>query len=325
MGKQRPQIMKVGLIGAVNSTRLTLEALIKHQFDIALVMGYETKDTSTVSGFSDLSTLCHKHNLPYKGFNKINDHVSEIIDAHLDVLFVVGLSQLVCNKIINAPKIGVVGFHPTDLPKGRGRAPIAWLVANCESGAANFFVINEVADSGPILVKEHFTVNCDDDASDVEAKVLDAMKVALDRWLPQLKVGKWDPVEQDHSQATEYGIRKADDGLIDFTSDAQTLDRLIKAAAPPHPGAFTYHKHKHFVIIASRLETDFKIQGALGRVLKVAGEQLLVQTGDGLIWLQPQRGQDNVHVGDRLGYSSQIEINNIYQQLESVKKYLGMT
>ena len=316
--------MKVGLIGGVNSTRVTLEALIKYQFDIALVMGYEPKDTAIVSGFSDLSTLCHKHNLTYNGFNKINDHVTEISNADLDVLFVVGLSQLVCNEIIDAPKIGVVGFHPTDLPKGRGRAPIAWLVANCEAGAASFFVINEVVDSGPILVKERFTVKCDDDAADVEAKILGAMKVALDRWLPQLKVGKWDPVEQDHSQATEYGTRKPDDGLIDFSADAEKLDRLIKAAAPPHPGAFTYHKHKHFVIIGSRLETAFKIQGALGRVLKVAGEQLLVQTGDGLIWLQPQRGQDKVLVGERLGYSSQIEINKIYQQLESVKKYLKM-
>lgn len=42
--------MKVGLIGAVNSTWVTLEALIKHQFDIALVMGFEPKDATNVSG-----------------------------------------------------------------------------------------------------------------------------------------------------------------------------------------------------------------------------------------------------------------------------------
>ncbi|NRP95491.1 Bifunctional polymyxin resistance protein ArnA [Marinobacterium sp. xm-g-59] len=316
--------MKVGLIGAVNSTRVTLEALIKHQFDIALVMGFEPQDATNVSGHSDLSALSHKHNLPYQGFKKINDHVADVRDADLDVLFVVGLSQLVSDDIIKAPKIGVVGFHPTDLPKGRGRAPIAWLVANRETGAANFFVINEIADSGPIFVKERFVVTAEDDAASVEAKLLDAMVVALDRWLPELKAGKWDPVEQDHSQATEYGVRKPDDGLLDFAADADMVDRLIKAAAPPHPGAFTYHKHRTFWVLGSRVETELNIQGCVGRVLKVEGEQLLVQTGAGLIWLKPAQGQAKVRVGERLGYLPQMEIHNLYQQLEAVKQHLGM-
>lgn len=316
--------MRVGLIGAVNSTRVTLEALIKHQFDIGLVMGYEPKNAMNVSGHSDLSAISHQHNLPYKGFNKINDHLADVHDAELDVLFVVGLSQLVSDDIIKSPKIGVVGFHPTDLPKGRGRAPIAWLVTNREIGAANFFLINEVADSGPIFVKERFAVTAEDDAASVEAKMLDAMVVALNRWLPELKAGKWDPVEQDHSQATEYGVRKPDDGLLDFAADAASLDRLIKAAAPPHPCAFTYHKHKQFLVMGSRVETGFNIQGCVGRVLKVESEEFLVQTGDGLIWLKPVQGQANVRVGERLGYLPQIEIHNLYQQLKYIKQHLGI-
>ena len=152
------------------------------------------------------------------------------------MLFVVALSQLVSDEIIALPKIGAVGFHPTDLPKGRGRAPLAWMVTNCEAGAVNFVAINGIADSGPIFVNEHFGVTAGDDAASVEAKVCHTMIKALDRWLPELKKGIWNPIEQDHRQATEYSVRKPDDGLLDFAADAYTIHRLIKAAAPAPSG-----------------------------------------------------------------------------------------
>ena len=64
--------MKVGLICAVNSSLVTLEALIKHQFEIALVMGYVPRDSNSVIGYIDLSLLSRKHDLPYRVFHKIN-------------------------------------------------------------------------------------------------------------------------------------------------------------------------------------------------------------------------------------------------------------
>lgn len=316
--------MRVGIIGAVNSTRITLEALVRHNFDIALVMGYSPADKTRVSGFTDLSSLSEMHGLRFQWFTKINENTEDIRAADLDVLFVVGLSQLVSEEILLLPKIGTVGFHPTRLPKGRGRAPIAWLTANCESGAATFFVINEIADSGPILVQEPFDVVEDDDALRVETKLLNAMTIALDRWLPRLKARYWNPVPQDDLEATEYGVRRPEDGLIDFNKDASAINRLVKATAPPHPGAFTFHKSKKYTVIGSRVETSLKIEGCVGRALKVSDGEVLVQAGQGLIWLKPQLGQGEVKVGDRLGFLAELEIFQMYNELQSIKDFLGI-
>jgi len=316
--------MKVGLIGGVNSTRVTLEALIKHQFNIALVMGYEPNNTDDVSGYCNLSELCIKYDLPYKGFERVNDHLNDFLNAELDVLFVVGLSQLVSRDIIESSKIGTVGFHPTNLPKGRGRAPLAWMVFNQEEGAANFFVLREIADAGPIFVKESFPVTSDDDAYSVEQKMLCAMNLALDKWLPVLKKGIWNPIDQDESRVTEYGVRKPDDGLIDFNQDAFQIDRLIKASAPPHPGAFTFYSHEKLTIIKSNIESRLKIQGCIGRVLKVEVDRFLVQAGNGLIWLYPKDTTKFPKIGQKLGYVPQIEINHIYEQLSKIKNYIGL-
>ena len=317
--------MRVGLIGAVNSTSATLNSLIEHQMNIVLVMGYEPKNSTNVSGWSDLRQISQLNGLNYIGFSKINQHVEDIKAADLDVLFVVGLSQLVSQDIIDAARVGTVGFHPTDLPKGRGRAPIAWLVANKEDGAANFFVINEIADSGPILVKQRFSISDNDDAADVEAKILVAIKEALDQWLPKLKAGLWDPVPQQHDNASEYGVRKPEDGLIRWEDSAYNIDRLIKAAAPPHPGAFSFIKGGKVLLLRSRVEPNLDIQGCVGRVLKVVNGELLVQTGNGLIWIEKyQLDGKEPRVGDKLGYFTELEIFNLYQQIEEIKTKLGV-
>ena len=57
-----------------------------------------------------------------------NDIKEQIRKSSVDILFVVGLSQLIDEDIIRMPRFGCVGFHPTKLPKGRGRAPMAWLI-----------------------------------------------------------------------------------------------------------------------------------------------------------------------------------------------------
>lgn len=316
--------MRVGVVGAVGSTEITLKALIRHNFDIRIVMGLEPKSKHAVSGFVDLSKVCCKYNLSYIGFRNINQHVQDLASADLDVLFVVGLSQLVCKDIINLPRLGVIGFHPTDLPKGRGRAPIAWLIENQENGAACFFLINSEADSGPVFIKEPFKVLASDDASSVERNILNAMDVALDRWLPKLKKGAWNPIGQDHSQATEYGVRKIDDGLLNFNQSAFKIDRLIKAAAPPHPGAFTFFNNKKVVITKSRLDSSLKIQGCIGRILKIKDSQALVQTGDGLLWVSSDDFKNSIKVGDKLGYMPELEIYKILKKLKRIEKHMGI-
>ena len=87
------------------------------------------------------------------------------------------------------PKLGCIGFHPTLLPKGRGRAPLAWLILKEKKGAASFFLMDKKADSGPVFVQEPFEIEDNDDASRVEKKIEIAIEKALDKWLPELK--KW--------------------------------------------------------------------------------------------------------------------------------------
>lgn len=315
--------MRVGLVGGVESSQILLEKLVEHGFDIVRVYAYAPRKVELISGYVDLSEYCQGQSIAFQKFQKINDHTAEILKDRLDVLFVVGLSQLVSPEITDAPSLGCVGFHPTALPRGRGRAPLGWLTERQEDGAATFFELSEVADAGGIFVQQPFSVLEEDSARTVYNKLLVAMKTALDRWLPQLRAGQWQPAPQDEAAATEYGIRKPEDGLIHWNRPAKQIFRLIQAAANPHPGAFTFAGMDRLTILAARREPELPMTGIPGRVLKVKGEEILLQTGDGLLWLTEYVGNSKkIKAGDRLGYLPELEIYNMKQEIAELRKML---
>lgn len=311
--------MRVGFIGGVNSSLVTLSKLIQHDLNVVAVFGYKPSQNMIVSGYNDLECFSNENMLNFIPFTRINDHIKDVKSLDLDVLFIVGISQLVCEEIVQSPKLGCIGFHPTLLPRGRGRAPIAWLVHEGENGAANFFLINNVADSGPIFVQEHFYVDESDTAKSVEDKLLNAAEIALDRWLPKFKKGEWNPMPQSEYFATEYGVRKPEDGLIEWHKSASEISRLIRAASNPHPGAYTFFNMEKVIVENCSIENDLRIKGCVGRVLKEKGSCILIQTGDGLIWLHEIKTKLNIKVGDRLGFQVEQEIFEIKKDLQNIK------
>jgi methionyl-tRNA formyltransferase len=65
-----------------------------------------------------------------------------------------------------------------------------------------------------------------------------AAEMALDRVLPQLLAGTAPHVLPDLKAGGYFGGRKPEDGRIDWTQPAQAIHNLVRAVAPPYPGAF---------------------------------------------------------------------------------------
>jgi len=320
--------MKVALAGSVTSSFVTLEKLIEHQLDVVCVFGLELEQqsTSVVSGYCSMRDLCEKHDILYIPFTKINkdEHIDLLNQLNPDVFFAVGLSQLISEDLLKVAKLGNVGFHPTLLPKGRGRAPIAWLLLNENQGAANFFLMGKGADDGPVFIQEPFDIEDQDDAASVESKILGSIKVALDKWLPSLKRGEWNPIPQDELEVTYYGKRTPEDGWVNWELNNKEVDKLIRASAHPHPGAYSFLKNKKLTILKSRIENNIPIKGVTGRVLLANGQQeYLIQCGSGLIWISDVYEENNaieLRVGQKLGYYTELEIFNLKKQIEELTK-----
>lgn len=313
---------RILVIGAVQSTKYTLRQLIQHGFNVVGVLGHEPVNKELVSGWADLCSEAKENGIDYKGFKKINqlENIDWAKQKKPDIIFAVGFSQLMKEDWLNMPTLGCIGFHPTKLPKGRGRAPLAWLILEEKFGAANFFLMGEGADDGPIFSQEIFPIEAHDDASSIEEKIKLAIIKGLDNWLPELKKGIWNPVPQDHSQASWYGKRTPEDGHINWNNPAELIDRLIKASSKPHPGAYTYFKDQKLIIWKSEIENDLPIKGVVGKILQIDTDKgYLVQCGNGLIWIKDIESEvaQKLRIGNKLGYNIEDEIYSLKKLLKS--------
>jgi methionyl-tRNA formyltransferase len=320
----------IALAGSVSFSRVTLEALIRHGAPLAGVLGLDPAASTNVSDYARLDDLARAANAPYLDFTKVNaqEVVAVLQGWRPDLLFVVGLSQLVGDELLSIPRMGSIGFHPTRLPEGRGRAPVAWLTWEGKPGAASFFVLEKEADAGAIFVQEPFDLAPGAYAQEAIEAVRGAISRALDRWLPSLLAGEWNPVPQDDSHATFWGRRGPEDGRIDWSRPAEEIERLIRTASRPYPGAYTYHRDRKLIVWRASV-ADLPFRGVVGRVLQVFGDgALLVQTGGGLLRIEEMALESGeaprVGVGQSLGYAAEDEIARLKERLRAMEEKLGM-
>ncbi len=319
---------RIVFAGSVNTSRTTLAGLIANRANLAGVLELDPAAARNVSGFARLDDLAAAAAVPCVAFQKINEAkvVTAIRNWQPDLLFVVGLSQLVGAELLALPRRGCVGFHPTLLPEGRGRAPIAWLALGETRGAATFFLMDAGADSGPLLVQEPFEVAANDYASDIEQSIHQAIRRGIDAWLPRLNAGEWQPVPQDHTRATCLGKRAPADGLIDWLYSADEVLRIVRAASRPFPGAYTFAGGNK-VLVWRASKVDEPIHGVAGRVVDIDSQQrAIVQTGDGLVRLDEVEilgdggAPKPLRVGAQLGYVAEDEVHRLRKRVADLEE-----
>lgn len=321
-------MFRIVLAGSVKSSLVTLQSLVSHEMNVVGVLGYEPKNTAGVSGFISMKEFCNTRLIPYYAFEKINsaDNLQLLEELRPDIFFVVGLSQLVSNEMLSIAKVGNVGFHPTFLPRGRGRAPIAWLILEEKLGAANFFLMGTGADDGPIFVQKTFIVEETDNAATIEQKILISINEALNFWLPSLKKDEWTFTSQNEELATYYGKRNSEDGIIDWNICSKDIDKLIRASSRPHPGAYSFLGTKKILIWNSKIENEIQIKGVVGRILLIKNNEFMIQCGNGLLWLTNITDENEnavvLKVGQRLGYYPELEIYNLKKEIQEIKEWI---
>ena len=85
-------------------------------------------------------------------------------------------------------------------------------------------------------------------------KVTVAAELVLDRSLPALVAGTAALRAQDLAQGSHFGGRRPEDGRIDWSQPARRIHDLVRAVAPPYPGAFSDIAGVRIRILRTRVE-----------------------------------------------------------------------
>jgi methionyl-tRNA formyltransferase len=175
---------------------------------------------------------------------------------------------------------GAYNMHGSLLPKFRGRAPVNWAVLRGEdTTGATLHEMVEKPDAGRIVDQFPVPILPDDRAIDVFRKVTAASELLLDRSLAAVLDGMAQPQEQDLSRGGYFRGRTSDDGRIDWAKGAREIHNLVRAVAPPYPGAFTFLGGQKLRL----LRTHMVSERAAPRPpqLRYDGRHLLAECADG--------------------------------------------
>jgi methionyl-tRNA formyltransferase len=218
-----------------------LRVLRAHGIDVPLVVTH-LDDPGEALWFERVADVATDLGLPWIAPQDANagDVVADVARVAPDFLFSFYYRRMLGPALIAIPPRGALNMHGSLLPHYRGRAPVNWAVLRGERHTgASLHYMTAKPDAGDIVGRQAVPILPDDTAHDVFRKVTVAAEIVLDQALPALVAGTAPRLPNDVAHGSYFGGRRPEDGRIDWRAPARTIHDLVRAVAPPYPGAFT--------------------------------------------------------------------------------------
>ncbi len=297
--------LKIIFFGTPEFAAIILEKLIKAELMPEAVICNPDKPTGRKQIITPppVKSLIMKHatcNIPVLQPEKLDKsfmlHVSSFMP---DVFIVAAYSQILPKQIIEIPRLGTIGIHPSLLPKYRGATPIQTAILNGdEETGVSLFLIDEEMDKGKIISNQKLVISNQDTTESLTKKLAELGAELLIKTLPDFVAGKITPppaspceawragLTQDESQATYTKKFSTQDAYIEPADlekaqneggqIALEIDRKIRALNP-EPGVWTILNPAE---ISSLIRANSSIEGSAKRVkileAKIIDEKLKI-------------------------------------------------
>lgn len=218
-----------------------LKVLLAHGVDVRLVVTHDDDPLEAI-WFDRVADSARDYDIACIAPADANADgvVARIRALAPDFLFSFYFRRMLAAPLLAVPPRGALNMHGSLLPRYRGRAPVNWAVLHGEreTGATLHYMAAK-PDAGDMVAQTAVPILPDDTAREVFDKVTVAAELTLDRALPGLVAGTAPRVALDLSAGSYFGGRRPEDGRIDWSHPAAQIHDLVRAVAPPYPGATT--------------------------------------------------------------------------------------
>ena len=218
-----------------------LSVLLAHGVQVPLVVTHEDDPRENL-WFGSVRRLAELNHIPVAVPENPNapEFVAWVAALKPDFLFSFYFRFMLKAPLLHTARRGALNMHGSLLPKYRGRVPVNWAIINGERHTgASLHYMEIKPDAGDLVDQQAVPILPDDTAIEVFNKVTVAAELVLDRSLPALINGNAPRTPLDLKSGSYFGRRTPEDGRIDWSRSAQSVHNLIRAVAPPYPGAFS--------------------------------------------------------------------------------------
>ena len=233
--------------------------------------------------FESVAKLAAANNIPVATPDDPNSpaFIERIAALKPDFLFSFYYRMMLKPALLAVAARGAFNMHGSLLPKYRGRVPVNWAIikGETETGATLHEMV-EKPDAGRIVDQQAVSILPEERALDVFNKVAAAAEITLARALPALLDGSAVLRAQDLSKGSYYGGRKPEDGIINWMDSAQSIHNLVRAVAPPYPGATTIVARQALKVTRTQL-APMHFKHSNPGMANVSSDRVIALCGDG--------------------------------------------
>lgn len=235
--------MRIGWIGFHLEGVAALRALVDSPYDFVGAITLTPAARSRRSAAVSYRVLLQDTAVPVYEVDSINEpETIALLEAmSLDVVFVIGWTQILRPEVLRTAERGMVGAHASLLPHYRGSAPVNWAIINGQRSTGNSLIwLSESVDCGDIIDQVSIPITEYDTCATLYDKVARSNREMILRLLPRLETGERPGRKQAASHQRLLPRRRPHDGLIDWGLDARSVYDFIRALTRPYPGSFSY-------------------------------------------------------------------------------------
>ncbi|MEG3132097.1 methionyl-tRNA formyltransferase [Rouxiella sp. T17] len=184
---------------------------------------------------SPVKTLALQHEIPVFQPKSLRPEENQqlVADLQADVMVVVAYGLILPKAVLAMPKLGCINVHGSLLPRWRGAAPIQrslW-AGDAETGVT-IMQMDVGLDTGDMLHKIACPISATDTSATLYATLAELGPEGMLHTLSQLEQGTAQPEVQDETQVTYAEKLSKEEARLDWTLDAEQLERCVRAFNP---------------------------------------------------------------------------------------------
>jgi methionyl-tRNA formyltransferase len=304
--------LRIILIGQAAFAEKTLDKLLSQGEEVLAVFCFPDAPGGKIDPVKQralqLGIPVHQHKTL-----KTPEVTEQFVSLEADLAILAFVSQIIPPPVFNAPRFGSICYHPSLLPKYRGRTAINWALIRGETVTGlTIFWLDKGIDTGPILLQKEVRVDPNDTTGTLYFNKLFPMGIeAIGEAVDLIKAGNPPRIVQDESKATYDPPCGDEHAKIDWSKPANELYNLIRGC-DPQPGAHSIWQGKRVRIFDARLRAG-DVSAAPGEVIDIGADEIAVALAGGTLAVKRMRGeggkisaaefakQVDLKVGDRLG------------------------
>jgi len=236
----------------------SLEVLLAAGYDVKLVFTHED-DPSEGGWFASVAERARLYGIEVvtPAMKELPDYIERLNSIAPDFIFSFYYRYMIPVPVLETARQGALNLHGSLLPHYRGRAPVNWavLAGEAETGASLHYMAAK-PDAGDLVGQEAVPILPNDTAGEVMNKVAVAGECLLWQLAPKLAAGTAPCSSLDLKAGNYCGRRRPEDGRIDWGQDAWSIHNLVRAVAPPYPGAFCDLEQGRLALLGSHYQGE---------------------------------------------------------------------